>query len=431
MVARALADTAASAAGGVDESEDKANELAKRIAAGEFSSVSPLVTFFKPLRKQLAQMGAPGAPRAKPPCTFWAPVRRAPRAAQRLPGRRCGPHTGPRSDAPPLSPALVCVPMLTRAAGRAGRGMALALARFSREKLREMPEATGDIREIVGQVRGALAPRRSARQPPRWLRNPRATRAPRLRLAGASAAPLGPRAARRCGPHVLRGAAEAAAQRTRQTVVGWPADSAAVAAFAATHPNAPRRSPSSCRSTTSSSSTARRVGGARGPRARAAQRNPRPRHHALSDSVFAPGIPPLFRAQVLRGGLRPGVHQGHPADQRQELQQGAAGRDFGLCDGPGLDPRGWRALAHPPARHPAEPAQALRGGHAGHVRRLRPARLRQAGGGCGGRQDCGDGKLLLSPGAGHHRQGCVQLQLRRADPRRPRHRGGVHGAARG
>ena len=51
--------------------------------------------------------------------------------------------------------------------------MALALARFSREKLREMPEATGDIREIVGQVRGALASRgaprsqRGAAQPSR------------------------------------------------------------------------------------------------------------------------------------------------------------------------------------------------------------------------------------------------------------------------
>ena len=35
----------------------------------------------------------------------------------------------------------------------AGRGLALALARISRAKLREMPEATGDIREIIGQVR--------------------------------------------------------------------------------------------------------------------------------------------------------------------------------------------------------------------------------------------------------------------------------------
>jgi len=99
--------------------------------------------------------------------------------------------------------------------------MALALARFSREKLREMPEATGDIREIVGQVCGALAPRRSTRQPPQQPRNPRATRAPRLRLAGAAAAHRSPRVARRCGSHVGRSAHEAAALRTRQTVDAW------------------------------------------------------------------------------------------------------------------------------------------------------------------------------------------------------------------
>jgi hypothetical protein len=36
-------------------------ELAARIAAGEFSSSSPLVEFFKPLRKALAQVPGPGA----------------------------------------------------------------------------------------------------------------------------------------------------------------------------------------------------------------------------------------------------------------------------------------------------------------------------------------------------------------------------------
>jgi hypothetical protein len=35
----------------------------------------------------------------------------------------------------------------------AGRALALSLAQLSRAKLREMPEATGDIREIIGQVR--------------------------------------------------------------------------------------------------------------------------------------------------------------------------------------------------------------------------------------------------------------------------------------
>jgi hypothetical protein len=60
IVSRALAEApltaaAATSTGSNDES------LARRIAAGEFSSTSPIVEFFKPLRKTLAQMGAPGA----------------------------------------------------------------------------------------------------------------------------------------------------------------------------------------------------------------------------------------------------------------------------------------------------------------------------------------------------------------------------------
>ena len=45
----------ATSTGSADES------LAARIAAGEFSSTSPLVEFFKPLRKALAQVPGPGA----------------------------------------------------------------------------------------------------------------------------------------------------------------------------------------------------------------------------------------------------------------------------------------------------------------------------------------------------------------------------------
>ncbi len=99
VVARALAvETGASAASEGSSSD----ELAKRIAAGEFSSVSPLVTFFKPLRKQLAQMGAPGArPRPSDACLGHSALfgrRFAARRAQRSPCQAGSPHRIPAPD---------------------------------------------------------------------------------------------------------------------------------------------------------------------------------------------------------------------------------------------------------------------------------------------------------------------------------------------
>ena len=65
VVARALEVESGALASSTGSDDD---ELARRIAAGEFSSVSPLVTFIKPLRKQLAQLGSAGASPPKTPC---------------------------------------------------------------------------------------------------------------------------------------------------------------------------------------------------------------------------------------------------------------------------------------------------------------------------------------------------------------------------
>jgi hypothetical protein len=130
IVSRALAEAppavaAATSTGSNDEA------LARRIAAGEFSSTSPFVEFFKPLRKSLAQMGAPGALRARHGrrragsgfcLPLFCPACRSAQRARAAPRRAAAAHTRthtPRACAAPRA-GLVCA-LLTAPTSLAAR----------------------------------------------------------------------------------------------------------------------------------------------------------------------------------------------------------------------------------------------------------------------------------------------------------------------